>query len=83
MEGEYQIDECICLVCNKILKTKGEIILHNYGDHTTGTVQKKKGCGKAIEMVDKDGNDSIFAIACGDSGNYCEECAESVQEVKE
>lgn len=42
MEGEYQINECICLVCNKILKTKGEIILHNYGDHTTGYVQDAK-----------------------------------------
>ena len=29
--------EFICLICNKIITTNGEVVLHNYGDHTTGT----------------------------------------------
>lgn len=29
-------DKYICLICDKVFDGKGESVLHNYGDHTSG-----------------------------------------------
>lgn len=43
------MNKYICLVCNKILETNGEALLHNYGDHTTGKLNDANSVESEVE----------------------------------